>query len=166
MKRLPRPLVATLAWAIAAAAALTPTASAATTGVLTGYALTTWAESEDGPFGAIAAIAQDADGSLWIGTSTGLFRFDGVRFTPWDRIGAMRLPVGAVTALLVARDGRLWVGIDCERIARRVNDFHLVQERLPEVGGEWCRVVASQAKEDGESWLRRPCAFISAGDLE
>ena len=112
MRRPSRPLVATLAWAIAAAAALTPIASAATTGVLTGYALTTWAESEDGPFGAIAAIAQDADGYLWIGTSAGLFRFDGVRFTPWHRIGATRLPAAAVTALLVGRDGRLWVGLD------------------------------------------------------
>ena len=109
MRRPSRPLVATLACAIAAAAVLTPLASAATTGVLTGYALTTWAESEDGPFGAIAAIAQDADGYMWIGTSAGLFRFDGVRFTPWDRIGAMRLPVGAVTALLVGT-GRATVG--------------------------------------------------------
>jgi hypothetical protein len=84
---------------------------AATSSVLTGYALTTWAESERGPFGAIAAIAQDADGYLWIGTSAGLFRFDGVRFTPWDVIGDARLPAGPVSALLVGRDRSLWVGL-------------------------------------------------------
>ena len=87
-------------------------ARAATSGVLTGYALTTWAESEDGPFGAIAAIAQDADGYLWIGTSAGLFRFDGVRFTPGTASAprACRRPPSPRS--LVGRDGRLWVGLD------------------------------------------------------
>jgi signal transduction histidine kinase/ligand-binding sensor domain-containing protein len=103
-------LAALLVWLVPAAAAVR--AAPATPGVLTGYALTTWAESEDGPFGAIAAMAQDADGYLWIGTSAGLFRFDGMRFTPWSRIGTTRLPDAPVTALLVARDGRLWVGFD------------------------------------------------------
>ena len=112
MKRPRTALATTLAWTVAATVLSSQPAFASTSGVLTGYALTTWAESEDGPFGAIAAMAQDADGYLWIGTSAGLFRFDGVRFTPWDRIGATRLPTAAVTALLVGRDGRLWVGLD------------------------------------------------------
>ena len=86
MNRLRRCCPRVLAWMVAATIALPakPATAAAPTGVLTGYALTTWAESERGPFGAIAAIAQDADGYLWIGASAGLFRFDGVRFTPWD----------------------------------------------------------------------------------
>jgi signal transduction histidine kinase/ligand-binding sensor domain-containing protein len=112
MRRPSTAAAATLTCALVASAALVRGASAATTGVLTGYALTTWSESDEGPFGAIAAIAQDADGYLWIGTSAGLFRFDGVRFTPWHRIGTTRLPAAAVTALLVGRDGRLWVGLD------------------------------------------------------
>ena len=149
MRRPSRPLVATLACAIAAAAVSTPLASAATTGVLTGYALTTWAESEDGPFGAIAAIAQDADGYLWIGTSAGLFRFDGVRFTPWDRIGAMRLPAGAVTALLVGRDGRLWVGLDNGAGVAAINKRQVELFDPGEVGS----VTALAEGGDGTIWV-------------
>src|SRR5687767_5242130 len=112
MRRPATPVIAALVWALVTTAVSVHAARAAQSGVLTGYSLTTWAESEDGPFGAIAAMAQDADGYLWIGTSAGLFRFDGVRFTPWNRIGGSPLPTSAVTALLVGRDGRLWVGMD------------------------------------------------------
>jgi signal transduction histidine kinase/ligand-binding sensor domain-containing protein len=66
----------------------------------------------DGAPGNIRAIAQGKDGFLWLGTSTGLYRFDGIRF---DRI----LPDDddplrslQVTALLVAKNGDLWVGYD------------------------------------------------------
>jgi hypothetical protein len=35
---------------------------------------------KDGAPGEISAMAQTADGWLWIGSSHGLYRFDGVRF--------------------------------------------------------------------------------------
>jgi hypothetical protein len=47
------------------------------------YAHTSW-RVQDGAFNGIpTAIVQTADGYLWIGTSSGLMRFDGVRFVPW-----------------------------------------------------------------------------------
>src|SRR5258708_3758330 len=47
------------------------------------YAHTAW-RIQDGVFsGAPKVIAQTADGYLWIGTTSGLMRFDGVRFVPW-----------------------------------------------------------------------------------
>src|SRR5262245_35826827 len=58
---------------------------------------TAWTEREGVPAG-IQVLAQTDDGYLWIGTSDGLFQFDGVRFQrPIVRSGA--LPSGSVFAL-------------------------------------------------------------------
>jgi ligand-binding sensor domain-containing protein/signal transduction histidine kinase len=66
---------------------------------------------QDGFFnGAPNAITQTADGYLWIGTSAGLVRFDGVRFTPWTSPDGRQLPSDDIISLLGARDGSLWIG--------------------------------------------------------
>src|SRR5499433_1898044 len=47
------------------------------------YGHTAW-RIQDGVFsGAPNALAQTTDGYIWIGTQSGLVRFDGVRFVPW-----------------------------------------------------------------------------------
>lgn len=75
------------------------------------YALTAWAAEKGLPPGDVFAIAQDSDGYLWLGTPTGLFRFDGLRFTAWQgRDPALSLPDGPVHALVGSPDGGLWVG--------------------------------------------------------
>ncbi len=66
----------------------------------------------DGAPGNIRAIVQGRDGFLWLGTSTGLYRFDGIRFErlqPEDDDPVRSLQV---TALLAARNGDIWVGYD------------------------------------------------------
>jgi len=68
--------------------------------------------------GNIKAIAQGHDGFLWLGTSTGLYRFDGIRFehvTPEDNDPRRSQQV---TALLAASNGDIWVGYDFGGIAR------------------------------------------------
>ena len=54
----------------------------------------------------VYAIAQDAEGSLWIGTRGGLFRFDGSRFLLFSD----GLPASRVTSLTIDRNNRIWVG--------------------------------------------------------
>src|SRR5262249_4375293 len=56
------------------------------------YAHTTWKVGEALPSGAIRALAQTADGYLWIGTEFGLLRFDGVRALPWRPAPGEHLP--------------------------------------------------------------------------
>jgi signal transduction histidine kinase/sugar lactone lactonase YvrE len=69
---------------------------------------TSWT-ARDGLNGSVQALAQTADGYLWIGTSDGLFRFDGLSF---DRYQPERgaLPSNLVSALLALPHGGLWVG--------------------------------------------------------
>jgi ligand-binding sensor domain-containing protein len=76
------------------------------------YAMTVWAAEKGLPPGDVFAIAQDLEGSLWLGTPTGLLRFDGTRFSPWEPPNsASALPNGPVHAIVGSHDGSIWVGI-------------------------------------------------------
>jgi len=86
------------------------------------YAATTWTH-RDGLFSTfIRAIGQTADGYIWLGTTDGLFRFDGVRFVQWRN--KQQHGLGVVNALCAARDGSLLVGTDAGLVGRlRGGDF-------------------------------------------
>ena len=74
------------------------------------YAHTAW-RVQDGIFeGTPRVLAQTADGYLWIGTMSGLFRFDGVRFVPWAPPAGEKLPSQRINSLLGGTDGSLWIG--------------------------------------------------------
>src|SRR6201996_1055274 len=74
------------------------------------YAHTAW-RVRDGVFpGVPSAITQTADGYVWIGTLSGLLRFDGVRFVRWGPPTGEHLPSPAVFSLLGTADGSLWIG--------------------------------------------------------
>jgi ligand-binding sensor domain-containing protein len=47
------------------------------------YAHRVWHFGDAGLLGTPQGITQTADGYIWVSTSDGLFRFDGVRFTRW-----------------------------------------------------------------------------------
>lgn len=64
----------------------------------------------DGVPADIAALAQTADGTLWVGGRAGLARFDGMRFVPYPAGGEQPLPQTNISALLAAPDGSLWIG--------------------------------------------------------
>lgn len=58
----------------------------------------------------IDAIAQGADGTLWIGGRAGLTRFDGMRFVPYPAPADEPLQSTNVSSLFAAPDGALWIG--------------------------------------------------------
>jgi signal transduction histidine kinase/ligand-binding sensor domain-containing protein len=74
------------------------------------YAHTAWKVREGFATGEINAIAQTPEGYLWLGTESGLFRFDGVRAVHWQPPGNQHLPPGQIGSLLAAPDGTLWIG--------------------------------------------------------
>jgi signal transduction histidine kinase len=69
---------------------------------------TTWAGKEGAPLG-IRDLAQTTDGILWIGSDSGLTRFDGARFTQFQPQQGDTLPKMGVRQLTPARDGGLWI---------------------------------------------------------
>jgi ligand-binding sensor domain-containing protein/signal transduction histidine kinase len=74
------------------------------------YLHTSWTQEEGGALPAIQAMAQTADGYLWLGTSNGLIRFDGMRFVRWETGSGEELPGKDIRCLLSSSRGGLWIG--------------------------------------------------------
>jgi len=76
------------------------------------YTMAVWASEKGLPPGDVFTIAQDLEGYLWVGGPTGLLRFDGNRFSPWQPPDpASALPTGPIHAIVGSHDGSIWVGI-------------------------------------------------------
>src|SRR6185295_10762009 len=73
------------------------------------------------PSGSITALAQDTRGLFWIGTLSGLIRYDGYRFRRFEHRGddPGSLNGNNIRAIVAAPDGSLWVGCEDHGIARR-----------------------------------------------
>src|SRR5258706_15197916 len=65
--------------------------------------------AKDGAPAEIMAITQTNDGNLWLASSQGLFRFDGVEFERFEPSG-QSFPFPPVRSLLSCPNGDLWVG--------------------------------------------------------
>jgi signal transduction histidine kinase/ligand-binding sensor domain-containing protein len=73
----------------------------------TNFHHTMWT-SEDG-LGAVLDIQQAADGYLWLTTSTGVFRFDGVRFQSVEEATNGAVPNSEVHAVFLSASGGVWL---------------------------------------------------------
>jgi ligand-binding sensor domain-containing protein/signal transduction histidine kinase len=76
------------------------------------YSRHIWQTNEGLPEDFVKAFAQTPDGYLWIGTSGGLVRFDGVRFVVFKAGDEPALQDDSVNVLRVTRDGALWAGTE------------------------------------------------------
>src|SRR5689334_17140980 len=74
------------------------------------YAHTSWKIREGFSKSVIRSIAQTSDGYLWLGTESGLLRFDGIRAVAWQPPTDQSLPSSQIWSLLASRDGTLWIG--------------------------------------------------------
>jgi signal transduction histidine kinase len=72
---------------------------------------TAWTPTEGAPAN-IWAIAQAADGRLWLGTGSGLYRFDGLFFERIQPSAGEQFRSNAMTALLALPSGELWIGFN------------------------------------------------------
>jgi len=71
------------------------------------YLTDVWQVQDGLPRNQIQTMVRTRDGYLWLGTPSGLVRFDGIRFTTFNQ---GQLKVNNVHALLQDRQGRLWIG--------------------------------------------------------
>jgi hypothetical protein len=76
----------------------------------TQYVQTVWRAPRDLPHDNVSAIVQTRDGYLWVGTTEGLARFDGVRSVTFDKGNTPELRNNWIRALHEDRAGRLWIG--------------------------------------------------------
>jgi signal transduction histidine kinase/ligand-binding sensor domain-containing protein len=122
--------------------------------------------ARDGITGAVMALAQTEDGYLWVGTTDGLFRFDGMYFDPY-RPEAGSFPSASVSALMAAAGGGLWVGyanggasfLKDGRVTNYSERDDLPVSRVrylaqDQEGAVWAAVVGGLARFDGVRWQR------------
>ncbi len=126
---------------------------------------TTWT-AKDGLNGSVLALAQTVDGYLWVGTTDGLFRFDGISFERY-KPERNQLPSIAVSTLLALPDGSLWIGYNAGGATHlkdgEVTNYsgaqgfpaarvrHFIQG--PD-GAIWAAVVGGFARLEGGTWKR------------
>jgi signal transduction histidine kinase/ligand-binding sensor domain-containing protein len=75
--------------------------------------------SEDGlPNNTIFGLAQTDDGYLWLGTRTGLARFDGVRFEEFSPTNFVAPPNRGIITMMRSHRGGLWLAMDRGAVVR------------------------------------------------
>src|SRR5580704_7998716 len=77
---------------------------------ITQYRHAAWRLQEGAFASAPNAIAQTKDGYIWLGTGSGLVKYDGVRFSPWSPPAAGNLSGAIIYSLTASSDGTLWIG--------------------------------------------------------
>jgi ligand-binding sensor domain-containing protein/signal transduction histidine kinase len=127
-----------------------PVAAAQQPGSLNGYTRHLWQAPDGLPEQTVQSFAQTPDGYLWIGTTGGLLRFDGARFTVFDRQNTPELHENSVFCLMVAQDGTLWIGTEGGGILTYAGgSFHL-WPGLDRQSNDFVRVISQDP--DGAIW--------------
>jgi signal transduction histidine kinase/ligand-binding sensor domain-containing protein len=133
-----------------------------------------WTARDGAPTG-IRKISQTTDGWLWLGSTSGLYRFDGVRFERYAPPQDPEFGTRSVSTLAAGPEGELWVGLLDGGIARVDRQGGLTTFDLPAdlptlqtaklaalAGGRAWAVVAGQLLEfNGQGW-QHPAARAEA----
>ncbi len=79
---------------------------------LVAYTERTWQMQDGLPEQIVQAFAQTKDRYLWIGTTGGLLRFDGARFSLYNRENTPAFSDNNIFCLMVSQDNTLWIGTE------------------------------------------------------
>jgi ligand-binding sensor domain-containing protein len=114
---------------------------------LTQYVHRTWQTPEGLSQTSVYSVTQTHDGYLWIGTQSGVLRFDGVEFSPVRALQSNSLGDVWARSMLEDGGGRLWV---------LTNDFQLIR-----ITGSKVKVFS---EEDGLPTQYFSCLVRGSGD--
>jgi ligand-binding sensor domain-containing protein len=121
---------------------------------------------KDGAPASIMAITQTKDGYLWLASSEGLYRFDGVEFERFALSG-QRFTSVPVYSLLACPNGDLWVGSAVSGISRIRNgttrnyttadgfpDHAVLSIARDQQGAIWAATQGGLVQFDGTRWRK------------
>jgi signal transduction histidine kinase/ligand-binding sensor domain-containing protein len=111
------------------------------------YRFDSWTAENGLPQNSVNSILQTRDGYLWLSTSDGVARFDGIRFTSFNRGNTKGIASNRFTIMIEDRAGDLWIGTEDGGLTRYHNGAFktfTTSDGLPDT-----RVVALQEDGDG-----------------
>ncbi|MEI6075054.1 MAG: two-component regulator propeller domain-containing protein [Verrucomicrobiota bacterium] len=92
---------------------LVETAGAASTNLPPAdYSITAWSTEDGLPANSVTALLQARDGYLWVGTTHGLARFDGVRFQVFNQANCPALPSSQIMGLFEVGNDTLLISTE------------------------------------------------------
>ncbi len=121
------------------------------TKAITHYVHDVWTNKHGLPQNSILCMTQTRDGYLWLGTYEGLVRFDGVRFTVFDKSNTKALPSRWITTLAEDHEGSLWIGTDRGGLIRyKDREFTNLTDQYKLELGDITKVLPDG---DGSLWI-------------
>jgi len=102
-------LVSLFVWGLLTLCGVQTAGAVDPTRTLSQYVRQKWTSENGFPRGPVYSISQTSDGYLWIGTESGLIRFDGLRFRVIQSKDPELPPLTHVLGLIADPDGSLWV---------------------------------------------------------
>ncbi|TXK50802.1 hypothetical protein FVR03_03880 [Pontibacter qinzhouensis] len=133
------------------------------------YNFRSWTQEQGLPQSQVNALLQDHKGQLWLGTHSGLSRFNGTAFTTFTR--RQGLNSNHITALLQDKRNRIWIGT-ARRGIMVYNGQKISLRQLPDVPG--ANRINSLAEDtagriwaatDGGLFVTQQDAFVKAGNF-
>jgi len=117
---------------------------------VTQYVQEIWQAKEGLPQNTVMAIVQTRDGYVWLGTQNGLARFDGVRFTVYNKENTAQIKHNYIRALYESSDGSLWIGTNAG-LSRYKNEEWIIFGAAEGLLNESVMAICEGA--DGRLWL-------------
>lgn len=128
---------------------------------------------KDGAPQVVESLAQTTDGYLWLGTESGLYRFDGVRFERFPSPFGEQLPATDVSCLFAPRTGGLWIGYRFGGLFSFLRSGKLTNFRFASTTGTvqgfaqdrqgivWAGSTRGLWRFDGANWQQNPYEWNS-----
>ena len=85
------------------------------------YRFDSWTTDNGLPQNSVRTILQTSDGYLWLTTLDGLVRFDGVKFTVFNKSNSKNLPTNRFINLFAEADDTLWICTEEQGVVRYRN---------------------------------------------
>jgi signal transduction histidine kinase/ligand-binding sensor domain-containing protein len=115
------------------------------------YVTRFWQTDDGVPQSSVTAVLQSRDGYIWLGTRSGLARFDGVRFVAFNGGNTPEMQSPHVTCLFESADGALWIGHeDGEVTCYEGGKFRSVPVKAAWRGG---KIFGIGADRNGDIWF-------------
>lgn len=115
------------------------------------YQIDHWTTENGLPIGGVTGICQTREGYLWIATFDGLARFDGMRFTIFDRSNTPGITSNRFDTMFCAGNGDFWTGTEGGTVIR----YHegRFQSYSTKDGLTWGPILGISGDDHGAIWV-------------